>query len=121
MTYPDNWVVLQIKTDEGNFYKVLAGWSGGYAQGDSWRLNSGVTEVEDIGDHYKFYGYSGSCYTCGKQSYGLRMNNAYVWERIKKDNPDKVVLLEDRVNWTNLLQSDEVIEHDRSNETVREK
>ena len=27
---PDNWVIIQIKGDKPH-YKVLAGWSGGYA------------------------------------------------------------------------------------------
>ncbi len=46
---PDSWVVLKVKAGKGTFpfYKVLAGWSGGYLSGDSWRINSGITRVED--------------------------------------------------------------------------
>ena len=67
--YPDNWVVLKIKKGKGTFpfYKVLAGWSGGYTQGDSWRMNSGVVRVEDSGEHWRFYAYSSSCYICHKE------------------------------------------------------
>jgi hypothetical protein len=66
---PDNWVVLKIKPGKGAypFYKVLAGWSGGYLYGDAWRINSGVTRVEQDSDYYEFYGSSGSCYRCHKK------------------------------------------------------
>ena len=35
----DNWVVIKFNTEEhGIFYKVLVGTSGGYLDGDSWRM-----------------------------------------------------------------------------------
>ena len=70
---PDNWVVVKVDED---FYKVLAGWSGGYLDGDSWRLNSGISEVKDDGDYWLFIGASGSVYQCHKKGYGTRMNIA---------------------------------------------
>ena len=52
---PDNWVVIKMMPPEKDtMYKVLGGWSGGYLDGDSWRMNSGVTSVEDDGDYFKF-------------------------------------------------------------------
>jgi hypothetical protein len=63
---PDNWVVIKMNGDDPH-YRVLAGWSGSYLNGDSWRMNSGITRVEDAGDRYNFYGSSGSCYSCGKE------------------------------------------------------
>jgi hypothetical protein len=35
---PDSWVVLKVKEGKGTFpfYKVLAGWSGGFLYGSSW-------------------------------------------------------------------------------------
>ena len=79
---PDSWVVLKIKEGKGTFpfYKVLAGWSGGYLSGDSWRINSGVTEVKDAGDYYEFYGESGSLYRCPKGAYGLKMSTAGIYK-----------------------------------------
>jgi hypothetical protein len=68
---PDNWVVVKVDED---FYKVLAGWSGGYLDGDSWRLNSGISKVKDDGDYWLFIGASGSVYQCHKKGYGIRMN-----------------------------------------------
>ena len=102
---PDNWVVLKIKEGKGTFpcYKVLAGWSGGYLDGDSWRMNSGITRVEDDGDYYNFYGSSGSCYRCYKENYCLRMNNASVYDNLVKQQKFKgqVRLMPDNTDWMN--------------------
>ena len=103
---PDNWVVLKIrqgKLDRG-FYKVLAGWSGGYADGDSWRMNSGVTEVTEDGDYLLFHGYTGSVYRCYKESYGLRMNNAGVYNQLKENEgfEGQVTLLDEETDWMNV-------------------
>lgn len=98
---PDNWVVVKIVTKSNKtVYKVLAGWSGGYLDGDSWQLNSGIIKVEDGDGCYHFHGNSGSIYSCGKESYGLRANNAYVWEHLRKS---KIVeLMPEDTDWLNL-------------------
>lgn len=90
--YPDNWAVIFLNGDDPH-YRILAGWSGGYLSTDGWRLNSGITKVEESEHAYSFYGSSGSCYVCGKQSYGLRMNNAYVFNQLKEAHGDKVELM----------------------------
>lgn len=95
---PDNWVIIKI-TGEDPHYRVLAGWSGGYTTGDSWRMNSGITKVEESDGCYYFYGSSGSCYICGKNSYGLRNNNYHVWRTLKDRNEDKVELMKDSTDW----------------------
>lgn len=99
---PDNWVVIKIKGDDHPHYRVLAGWSGGYTTGDSWRMNSGITKVTEDDISYHFYGFSGSIYSCGKQSYGLRMNNAYVWNRQQELHGDKVELMPEDTDWMNI-------------------
>lgn len=75
--HPDRWVILEIinpkdtvKTTE-KVYKVLAGWYGGYANGDSYRTNSGITKIVRDGDYIHFHGYTKSVYTCHKDSYGM--------------------------------------------------
>jgi hypothetical protein len=99
--YPNNWVVIFFDTDTPH-YKILGGWSGGYLHGDSWRMNSGIVRVEKDGDNYKFYGSSGSCYSCHESSYGLRNNNAYVWNGLSKKHGEKVVLMDETTNWLEL-------------------
>lgn len=97
---PDNWVIIKFNMED-TFYKVLAGWSGGYATGDSWQLNSGITRVEEDDNYFYFYGASGSCYQCNKGGYCLRANNAYVWDRIqvKAEGRGHVELMPEDTDW----------------------
>lgn len=96
--YPDNWAIIKVDGDDPH-YRVLAGWSGGYTTGDSWRMNSGIVSHEFDGDSWYFYGSSGSCYKCGCSSYGLRMNIAPIWEELKYTYGDMVKLLKDKEWW----------------------
>jgi hypothetical protein len=76
---PDNWIILKFSSSEyGDVYKVLAGWSGGYLDGSSWKLNSGITKIEDAGVNYHVYGYTNSVYILHKESELIRMNIAGV-------------------------------------------
>lgn len=44
---PDEWVMLKITTEKyGVIYKIFAGWGGGSASGDSWKLSSGCESVK---------------------------------------------------------------------------
>jgi hypothetical protein len=96
MTYnPDNWVVIKFKGYDPH-YRVLAGWSGGYTTGDSWRMNSGIVRHEFDGGYWYFYGSSGSCYKCYVDSYCLRMNNAHIWSQLQELHGEKVEMLEDQ-------------------------
>jgi len=80
---PDNWIIVKFNTEKhGIFYKVLAGWSGGYLHGNSWKLNSGITSIKDSGDYWLIHGYSGSTYKCHKQSEFVRMNTAGVLKQL---------------------------------------
>ena len=101
MYTPDNWVV--IKTP--HCYKVLAGWSGEYLGADEWRLNSGITgcHMEKDGDYYFFTGHSGSTYRCHKDSYGLRMNNAYIFNKFQtKLGAENFELMPEETAWTEI-------------------
>ena len=126
---PDSWVVLKVKAGKGTFpfYKVLAGWSGGYLSGDSWRINSGITRVEDdrtytqeideiddksyrttkltMKNYYEFYGESGSCYRCHKGSYGLRMSTADVYKKmyLQREFDGQIILMPADTDWSKLV------------------
>lgn len=65
---PDAWVLLEFDFKGESVRKVLAGWYGGYAGSDEWRLSSGVTRVEDLGDSFVFHNESGSRYLCVKET-----------------------------------------------------
>ena len=68
--FPDKWVVVKITAPDVLLYKVFACWYGGYTGSDSWKMNSGITKVTEVGNNYDFEGQSGSIYTCHKDCYG---------------------------------------------------
>ena len=98
---PDSWVVIKMKGDDPH-YRVLGGWSGGYLDGDSWRMNSGITRVDDADDCWFFYGSSGSVYRCNKSSYVLRMYPAAAWVQLQELHGDKVELMAEDTDWINM-------------------
>lgn len=72
---PDVWVIVKISaTGEDTVYKILAGWYGGFAGSNSWKLSSGITSVEvdpDFPEQTNYHQSSGSTYICHKGSYGF--------------------------------------------------
>ena len=45
---PDSWVIVKIQSEKyGTLHKVLAGWSGSYLYGASWKMSSGIITFED--------------------------------------------------------------------------
>jgi len=78
---PDKWVVIKIG-EESPVYKVFASWYGGYLDGDSWKMNSGITKIEETDKSFLFHGYSGSIYECNKNSYGTNSYSEQVLNNI---------------------------------------
>jgi hypothetical protein len=82
---PDLWHILKIRTPKETIYKVLAGWQGGYTQGDSWKINSGITKYELVNNYIEFAGYSGSVYRCHVESEKLSMLMQKIFETYSKE------------------------------------
>ena len=93
---PDSWVILEINHEGEQFQKVLAGWSGSYLYGDSWRMSSPIKEMHiDIDSDYIIIETdSGSQYTLHKERQGLRMSNAGVYNQLKERFGDSVEMIE---------------------------
>lgn len=64
---PDAWKIMRIVNNGETLYKVFATWYGSFTDGDKWKLNSGIEEVEIEDDNFIVYGYSGSVYVLPKQ------------------------------------------------------
>ena len=64
---PDNWVIVHIGGTDPH-YRVLCGWHGGYLNGDSWKLSSGIEGVSDCGTYWSMPQTSGSVYHLFKGS-----------------------------------------------------
>jgi hypothetical protein len=105
---PDKWVILKITHNGNTFYKVFGSWGGGYLTGDSWRMNSGISNVEEDEGYFYFYGYSGSCYQCKKGSYGFATSySAGIVDSLKvtaDKNLGEIDVLDESTDWLNLLK-----------------
>ena len=86
---PDTWNVVRVSGPGDDpqlpVEKVIGGWRGGYLDGDSWRVNSGIVQARDLGDVYEFVGYSGSVYVCRKTCEGLLGYAAGVLTQLKEN------------------------------------
>jgi hypothetical protein len=104
---PDKWVMLKFTNKGKVIYKVLASWYGGYAKGDSWKLNSGCTGIEEDGQLYRFSGSSGSVYQVHKATYGMSGYTMGVFASFKKqieDLNDPEVTMELMPDTTNFME-----------------
>jgi len=104
---PDYYMILEFKTQKGTFYKVFGTWSGGYLDGDSWRLNSGITEIKvHANGIIDFFGASGSYYSVHKDCYGTTLyTGAILDDMVEKYNLSgkvEVKVLDKDTDWTSL-------------------
>lgn len=98
---PDSWVIVRLPEQNGKtYYKVLGGWSGGYLDGSSWRLNSGITRFEDNEDGtFSIFGESGSEYEVRSTAYRVTMAMAGAANRLTElgckilDRDEAIVIL----------------------------
>lgn len=98
---PDKWVVVKLPNDS---YKVFGTWGGGYLDSDRWKLNSGISKVEQDEDFYYFVGFSGSCYKCHKKSYGIATSYGLrVLNKIIDQGSGKIELMVEADNWENVI------------------
>ena len=69
-TTPDEWVLIHLTGDQEH-YRVFCSWRSEFLTGESWRVNSGITNVTEDDVFYYFTSVSGSIYRCAKNSYGI--------------------------------------------------
>lgn len=93
---PDAWVMLEVNHEGEQFQKVLAGWSGSYLYGDSWRMSSPIKTIDiDVDNEYIIAKTdSGSTYTLWKNYQGLRMSIAGIYNQLKEKYGDSVEIVE---------------------------
>jgi hypothetical protein len=106
---PSCWVIVKFTSSEhGVIYKVLAGGGGGYLNGHTWKLSSGITKVEMDFDKegkkfYVIHNHSGSRYYCYDDLHGLRMSIAWKYNDFKEKLGDQ---MEDYDDLWNILIHD---------------
>lgn len=112
MNRPDRWVIIKITSEDEVSYKVFATWFGGYLDGDSWKVNSGIVRVEEEGDYLKFFGHSGSCYECPKSesTYGTNFYTQGVLDNMISKSTElghQMELMPSDTDWMNLINLEE--------------
>ena len=103
---PDRWCVIRIPGPKETVYKVFASWSGSYTGGDSWKLNSGITQARLVEGVWEFEGTSGSVYRCRQGSYGANAYGAGVLDdmirRTHEGTGIDIEILDEHTNWAGL-------------------
>jgi len=88
---PDCWVIVEFsgtKVPE-TYHRILAGWYGGYLDGDSWKMSSGILQMNDRDDHWEIPNSSGSIYYCYKRCERFSMLTGNVFSNYSKDSCDE--------------------------------
>lgn len=102
---PNRWLIVSITNNNETHYRVFGVWGGGYLNGDSWKLNSGITKVTLEDGVYQFEGSSGSVYHCRENSYG---STGYGWSVIQqiieqsKENGTIIQIMDEGTNFLEL-------------------
>ena len=90
---PDKWLMVKLTNkDDKSHYRIFACWYGGYLDGDSWKMNSGVTKITEDEKEYHFEGSSGSVYHCNKSMYGVSGYGAGVLGNLIEKSKDTVAI-----------------------------
>jgi hypothetical protein len=99
MYSPDSYRVILIDTPTGQLVKLFASWSGGYLDGDSYRINSGTEVIIEEQNNYFFYGFSGSIYKLNKYNHGsLTSYSAGIYNRILQQDFVKEITVQEAIN-----------------------
>lgn len=98
---PERWVIIKLPN---SYYKVFGTWAGSYLDGNRWKLNSGISKVEQDENFYYFIGFSGSCYKCSKKGYGTATSYGLgVLNKIIERGKGQIELMEDVDDWGNVV------------------
>jgi hypothetical protein len=90
--HPDRWVILKITNPDIVVYKVFAGWHGGFASSESWKLSSGIVKVIQNGTEYEIHNESGSVYFCNKQAEGITAYMSSLYANWSYQIPENVAI-----------------------------
>lgn len=85
--HPNKWTII----GDGETFKVFGNWSGGYLDGDSWRLSSGLKSIEqdpEDEDYLLMHNWSGSIYRCRKDAEGMTGYGGAIYSSWKKKDSE---------------------------------
>lgn len=98
---PNFWSIIKINSDIDPHYRVFGSWSGSYLDGASWRMNSGIVQVEQDEDPniLNFIGSSKSIYKCHKKCYGFHHYGRSVFENYQANKPGIMEVMPEDTDW----------------------
>ena len=80
---PDRWKIFTLyENGEPKLHRLIAGWVGGWASANHWKINSGISEIIETPSYYLITGFSGSTYRCYKESEGFTMLSQGIYNRL---------------------------------------
>lgn len=86
---PESWVILKVTSVEhGTHYRILAGWYGGFADSDYWKISSGIESITETDTAYIMPQTSGSTYICTKGCERMGMTMRGVLSSLQKSSED---------------------------------
>lgn len=89
---PDVWIIAELSGSkvESRYHRILAGWYGGFAGSDSWKMSSGITRIVDKDTHWEIHNTSGSIYNCHKEVERFSGYTQNVYQSYYGENTDEV-------------------------------
>ena len=104
---PDAWQVIEINTPTETIYKLFSTWYGSYLNGESWKLNSGITNMKKVGKVYEVTGHSGSVYTVPayENTYRTTAYTGSVLNQLIKKSEYKIRVLPYNTEWEKLVKN----------------
>lgn len=96
---PDVWVIIELSGSKvpETYCRVLAGWYGGFAGSDSWKVSSGISSVVDKDTYWEIHNTSGSIYICHKETERLSMYTASILNGYLEQNGEEVSVRQVRI------------------------
>jgi hypothetical protein len=105
---PDYWVIVKLTSDlpqAVNHFRILAGWSGSYLYGSSWKLSSGIETFVKVQktpeDNDTLFGYtdgyrslqtSGSVYVLHAGSEGMNSIMHSTLSGLQEQNQEQMLI-----------------------------
>lgn len=93
--HPDVWVIIELTgtgVREGKYYRVLAGWYGGFAGSDGWKASSGIVAIKDHDTHWEIENTSGSLYYCHKNTERLSGYTTSILNKFMQGNSPELFI-----------------------------
>jgi hypothetical protein len=90
---PNRWVVVEVKSKNDTFRKILSSWNDEQDNKLSWRASSRIVDETEMKYHYEFTTESGSTYRCAAALEGLTTTTHQIYEAMKASDEVEVNLI----------------------------